>query len=304
VGDRASDPKIARVIKRVMKGVSVVMRTAPADLTEKEAARALARELQRDKKRKLTAEVWKRDKTGWRVELASGGKSLGYLRVSAGASPVEDRSKLGPAVVAEVVESAIGGARVNAPTDPAQRARLLAAIAADPGDDGPRGVYADWLMEQAEPIDRARGEFIAAQLAGAKGAGRAHELEQLHGDAWAKGFRQARSQQWQYARGMLDTISMHVDHFTGRMLGLLVVEPVVRVVRIGGSVPEERMLPIPVVAKTLPALEELDLTRIRMPATLAKALLGAKLPRLKILNVGYCQDPELRAALKKKYARV
>lgn len=44
-------------------------------------------------------------------------------------------------------------------SDPA--AELLAAIYAAPDDDGPREVYADWLLENG---DAERGEFIALQL--------------------------------------------------------------------------------------------------------------------------------------------
>ncbi|MDP6448108.1 MAG: TIGR02996 domain-containing protein [Pirellulaceae bacterium] len=38
--------------------------------------------------------------------------------------------------------------------------QFLSAIAANPADDGPRWMYADWLSEQADP----RGEFIRVQL--------------------------------------------------------------------------------------------------------------------------------------------
>lgn len=41
-----------------------------------------------------------------------------------------------------------------------REAALLAAIYATPDDDGPRGVYADWLQERGDP----RGEFIVLQL--------------------------------------------------------------------------------------------------------------------------------------------
>lgn len=44
-------------------------------------------------------------------------------------------------------------------------AALLAAIVANPADDAPRAVYADWLLEQGD----RRGEFIQLQLARAKG---------------------------------------------------------------------------------------------------------------------------------------
>jgi len=44
----------------------------------------------------------------------------------------------------------------------AKERELVAAIAADPGDDAPRAVYADWLLEQGHP----RGELINTALAG------------------------------------------------------------------------------------------------------------------------------------------
>jgi uncharacterized protein (TIGR02996 family) len=46
---------------------------------------------------------------------------------------------------------------------------FLAEIWASPLDDGPREVYADWLLEHGDP----RGELIALQIARARGAGTA-----------------------------------------------------------------------------------------------------------------------------------
>src|SRR5262249_37183185 len=61
------------------------------------------------------------------------------------------------ALIAETI-AADKGAR----EDSAQReSELLAAVYASPSDDGPRSVYADWLLERNDP----RGEFIALQLA-------------------------------------------------------------------------------------------------------------------------------------------
>lgn len=49
------------------------------------------------------------------------------------------------------------------PVSPDPRAaELLAAVCEHPDDDGPRGVYADWLQQRGDP----RGVWIAAQLAG------------------------------------------------------------------------------------------------------------------------------------------
>jgi uncharacterized protein (TIGR02996 family) len=64
---------------------------------------------------------------------------------------------------------------------------LLAGIYANPDDDGPRAVYADWLQEQKDPADVARGEFIASQLAPArdkKMLAREKQLLDQYGRAW------------------------------------------------------------------------------------------------------------------------
>ena len=42
---------------------------------------------------------------------------------------------------------------------------FLRDIVEHPDDDAPRLVFADWLQEQPDPERRARGEFIAVQLA-------------------------------------------------------------------------------------------------------------------------------------------
>jgi uncharacterized protein (TIGR02996 family) len=45
------------------------------------------------------------------------------------------------------------------------REALEAALVADPDDLGAHMAYADWLMEQPDPHDQAKGEFIQVQLA-------------------------------------------------------------------------------------------------------------------------------------------
>lgn len=66
-----------------------------------------------------------------------------------------------------------------------QDERFLAAIAADPDDDGPRIVYADWLQQQGDPL----GELIAVQCALARGrtpelAARERALLEQHEAEW------------------------------------------------------------------------------------------------------------------------
>jgi uncharacterized protein (TIGR02996 family) len=69
------------------------------------------------------------------------------------------------------------------PGTPATEAQLLAAIYANPDDDGPRLVYADWLQERDDP----RGEFIALQLQPAPDRAaqkRMRELAKQHQKVW------------------------------------------------------------------------------------------------------------------------
>lgn len=53
------------------------------------------------------------------------------------------------------------GVPAEAPVDEGSEDELLAAIYADPDDDGLREVWADWLLERKDP----RGEFVALQFA-------------------------------------------------------------------------------------------------------------------------------------------
>lgn len=89
----------------------------------------------------------------------------------------------------------------------AERAALLAAIAADPGAEGPRLVYADWLAVRGDPL----GELIHAQLAIAARAPGDPALAELR--AWERrilrehearlaGLLHHPSIRWRYALGV------------------------------------------------------------------------------------------------------
>jgi uncharacterized protein (TIGR02996 family) len=58
-------------------------------------------------------------------------------------------------------------------------ATLLDAIRDDADDDTPRLVLADWLMEQDDPVRRARGEFVALECRLARMEGYEHEWESM-----------------------------------------------------------------------------------------------------------------------------
>jgi uncharacterized protein (TIGR02996 family) len=95
---------------------------------------------------------------------------------------------------------------------------LLQAILADPEDDAPRLVYADWLEERGDP----RGEFIRLQVQFAdpalKGPRRwrlraqAHRLLTKHEQAWL-GPLHGLARRWEFRRGFADFVEMEADKF-------------------------------------------------------------------------------------------
>lgn len=75
-------------------------------------------------------------------------------------------------------------------------AALLAAVYANPTDDGPRLVYADVLQEKGDP----RGEFVALQCAGAD-AKKAKALVKQHGKQWLGALAPVLGASFEFRRG-------------------------------------------------------------------------------------------------------
>ena len=94
-------------------------------------------------------------------------------------------------------------------------AELLAAVYAAPDDDGPRLVYADWLLERGDP----RGEFIALQFAPSHERNtpamrtRESELRARHGVAWAGALAKATPLEalMHFQRGFVETMLIGFD---------------------------------------------------------------------------------------------
>ncbi|HKB03335.1 MAG TPA: TIGR02996 domain-containing protein, partial [Gemmataceae bacterium] len=97
---------------------------------------------------------------------------------------------------------------------------LLAAVLADPGDDAPRLVYADWLDEHGQP-DRA--EFIRVQIELTRTPvwdprrpgleRREADLLAEHQIEWAAPLLDAGAQGWAFRRGFLDRVVLNVADF-------------------------------------------------------------------------------------------
>src|SRR5262245_27737496 len=128
---------------------------------------------------------------------------------------------------------------------------FLQAIVADPDDDTPRLVYADWLEDHGQP---ERAEFIRAQIELARlGEGdprrdaleaRAGELEKAHSARWLQPLRQAldrpRAKQLdrgKFRRGFLHSLDLTTRRpdFLSATGDVLATQPVERLYLTGGS---------------------------------------------------------------------
>jgi uncharacterized protein (TIGR02996 family) len=104
----------------------------------------------------------------------------------------------------------------NLPT-PADDSGFLRAIAADPDDDAPRLVYADWLEESGEPSRVARAELIRFQVAAARARpddpkapeAMPSHLVQSWIPTWDYSLPQIPNCKWgPYRRGFIDEVSL------------------------------------------------------------------------------------------------
>jgi uncharacterized protein (TIGR02996 family) len=92
-------------------------------------------------------------------------------------------------------------------------AALLDVIRAQPDEDTPRLMYADWLQEHGQP---ERAEFIRLQVKSetgctAEGGRRQDQLEELHRAAWTahlpRDVRDAHEPwEWRFDRGLAEVL--------------------------------------------------------------------------------------------------
>lgn len=107
---------------------------------------------------------------------------------------------------------------------------LLDEVFAAPDDDGPRAVFADYLLEISDPW----GELIHLQLALAKGGDTlrpSHEprIQELF-DAYQHRRRPAgKLGQWVYRRGFIDHLAATATDFTLRSAAMFEVAPLLRI---------------------------------------------------------------------------
>jgi len=116
---------------------------------------------------------------------------------------------------------------------PTNDSAFLRAIVADPDDDAPRLVYADWLEDSGDPSRVARAELIRFQVAAARArpddpkAGEAvpELLAQTWVPTWDYALPQIPNCKWgPYRRGFIDEVTLQpVIFFTygGRILSAI-----------------------------------------------------------------------------------
>ncbi|MBX3159414.1 MAG: TIGR02996 domain-containing protein [Deltaproteobacteria bacterium] len=134
----------------------------------------------------------------------------------------------------------------------ADERRMLDAVLADPDDDAPRLVYADWLMARPEPELAARGELIVVQCAletmqdpaeHNRLKARDFELVERFGNRWAAqtGIGVVRNNFYrspcgvELRRGFIEAATALTDDFAGFASRLFTREPVRELTLIGES---------------------------------------------------------------------
>jgi uncharacterized protein (TIGR02996 family) len=180
---------------------------------------------------------------------------------------------------------------------------LLAEILANPDDDAPRLVYADWLTQREDP----RGEFITIQceLARTRDAApaslreREAALLKKHKKAWVGEFAGTRIEygfkgggdyvkgtptKWYFARGFVDGVDMQVPDFVRNAPALFSCEPVRWYHPTNGSVSE--LLECTAIDK----LRELVMGPWKFRgAELAELAADTKMTSLELLNLSGCR---------------
>ena len=121
---------------------------------------------------------------------------------------------------------------------------FVAAICAEPEDNLPRLIYADWLDDRGDP----RGEFIRLQVAEHLGEPghtlRIAELEKLHGRKWAGPFAD-----WAYMiglrRGFPEHLVIQAEVFADLANEVFNIAPIRGVSLIGAAKHLRRLVRLP-----------------------------------------------------------
>jgi uncharacterized protein (TIGR02996 family) len=118
-----------------------------------------------------------------------------------------------------------------------ERKALLKVIAANPDEDTPRLIYADWLDEHGDENDRARAQFIRDQIEYTHThpaeprfgviVRRAYELEQQHGADWLGSLTKLKKLAFQFRRGFPGSVYADAEPFLKAQAAILKHGPTV-----------------------------------------------------------------------------
>lgn len=168
-------------------------------------------------------------------------------------------------------------------------AAFLESIQADPEDDGPRMIFADWLDEQGDP----RGELIRLQCALARLSpedGRRPDLEarerevyEANESAWTEPLR-GLVDGWEFRRGFIESVSIEAKRFLHDGESLFRTVPVRRIRFLNAAEVFPQLVESPLLAE----IRELDFCGNDLgnggPNLLARS---SHLQNLEGLNLGY-----------------
>jgi uncharacterized protein (TIGR02996 family) len=168
-------------------------------------------------------------------------------------------------------------------------AALLEAVLADPADDLPRTVYADWMQQREDP----RGELITLQLAASrlpKGAKRralenkAESLIAMHKKTWAPPFGK-----YTYERGFAVLWKVPVDTFPRYATAVFAAEPIQTLDVSQGNALDPSPSIEPMLARPeLARVKRLEIRRVRIPVEMfAKFVATKSLANLRELDLTY-----------------
>jgi uncharacterized protein (TIGR02996 family) len=166
---------------------------------------------------------------------------------------------------------------------------FLDDIVANPDDDAPRLVYADWLDEQGGPHDRARAEFIRLQCELPRLRPddprswaldrRADDLLARYGRAWSAPLRELALAE-EFARGFVEGVTLSPRRFLDHAEDVFRAAPVRRL-RLGGPAGEPGALAAALVAVARsPLLGRVTSLRLGLPLSEEAAEAFASAPHL------------------------
>jgi uncharacterized protein (TIGR02996 family) len=174
---------------------------------------------------------------------------------------------------------------------------FLQDILANPEDDGPRLIFADWLEEHGGPAGAARGEFIRVQCALAAGLPpgsrraqleeRQQHLQECHDADWARPVRRL-VRGWAFRRGFVEEVSSPPRAFLSGASKLFRRAPVQHVKLSEHGVGCKPALAIPELGECvyLRRVLSLDLSGNGLDSTGVKALVvSPNLTRLAVLEL-------------------